>query len=187
MRSILSTPGLRLNGISSPAFYLTFWQLSTYDLSPPTSRYEEESNALRALSRHEDGLWLAAERSSDRTKRLEAVKHRQRRERFNTFITLLGQEMKEQTASRSFTIKRLAKEKNHWFSHSKCQFVVVTQFTNTAAQIPKPWHLLLPSSSIVYTLERCFPLWTLTSVHKSSRLSTPRAPLTGRRYTSMTR
>ena len=70
-------------------------------------------------SRHEDGLWLAAERSSDRTKRLEAVKHRQRRERFNTFITLLGQEMKEQTASRSFTIKRLAKEKNHWFSHSE--------------------------------------------------------------------
>ena len=106
MRVVLSIPGPSLNGLSSPAFYLTFWQLSTYDLSPPTSRYEEESNTLRALSRHEDGLWLAAERSSDRTKRLEAGKHRQRRERFNTFITLLGQEMKEQTVPNRMKARR---------------------------------------------------------------------------------
>ncbi|KAF7978302.1 hypothetical protein HWV62_899 [Athelia sp. TMB] len=99
-----------------PGFYVTFWQLSTYDLTPPSTRYEEESATLKALSHKEDLLWSAADRSADRTKRLTANSHRARRARYNDYINLLAQEYREQTASRAFTIKRLAKEKHHWFS-----------------------------------------------------------------------
>ncbi len=103
-----------------PGFYLTFWQLSTYDLSPPTSKYEEECNALRSLSRQEDGLYTSADRSSDRAKRATAYTHREKRNRMNGFVIVLLEEMKQQTAARSFTIKRLAREKLHWFAHGVC-------------------------------------------------------------------
>jgi THO complex subunit 2 len=102
-----------------PGFYLTFWQLSTYDLSPPAAKYDEEGAALRALSRQEDSKYIAADRSADRNKRLTASSHRTRRDRYNTFVNTLAQEFKEQTASRVFTMKRLAREKLHWFSHCK--------------------------------------------------------------------
>ncbi|KAH9077515.1 transcription factor/nuclear export subunit protein 2-domain-containing protein [Lactarius deliciosus] len=103
--------------IIGPGFYLTFWQLSTYDLAPPASRYEEEGAALRALSRQEDSKYTMADRSSDRTKRQGAQAHRARRDRYAQFSQTLAQELKTQAASRRYTIKRLAKEKAHWFSH----------------------------------------------------------------------
>jgi THO complex subunit 2 len=102
---------------SRPGFYLTFWQLSTYDLAPPASRYEEEGAALRALSRQEDSKYNMADRSSDRTKRQGAQAHRARRDRYAQFAQTLAQELKTQAASRRYTIKRLGKEKTHWFSH----------------------------------------------------------------------
>jgi hypothetical protein len=73
---------------------------------------------LRTLSREEDTKYFSADRSSDRAKRLTAYSHRERRNRYNHFIDVLNNELKEQTAARSFTIKRLAREKQHWFSHS---------------------------------------------------------------------
>lgn len=104
---------------NSPGFYLTFWQLSMYDLAPPTARYAEEGANLRSLSKQEDSKYIAADRSPDRTKRLTAATHRQRRDKFNLYANLLAEELKEQSASRSFTIKRLAREKLHWFSHGR--------------------------------------------------------------------
>ncbi|KAI0254213.1 transcription factor/nuclear export subunit protein 2-domain-containing protein [Lactifluus subvellereus] len=103
--------------IIGPGFYLTFWQLSTYDLAPPAARYEEEGAVLRSLSRQEDSKYTMADRSSDRTKRQGAQAHRARRDRYAQFAQTLAQELKTQAASRRFTIKRLAKEKTHWFSH----------------------------------------------------------------------
>jgi THO complex subunit 2 len=111
-----ATPTSRLC-LSRPGFYLTFWQLSTYDLAPPASRYEEEGATLRSLSRQEDSKYTMADRSSDRTKRQGAQAHRARRDRYAQFAQTLAQELKTQAASRRFTIKRLAKEKTHWFSH----------------------------------------------------------------------
>ncbi|KAH9899792.1 transcription factor/nuclear export subunit protein 2-domain-containing protein [Cubamyces lactineus] len=99
-------------------FYLTFWQMSTYDLSPPAAKYDEECATLRSLSRHEDSLYTAADRSSDRVRRATANSHREKRNRINTIVNALSQELKEQTAARAFTIKRLAREKQHWFSHN---------------------------------------------------------------------
>ncbi|KAI9512728.1 transcription factor/nuclear export subunit protein 2-domain-containing protein [Russula earlei] len=103
--------------IIGPGFYLTFWQLSTYDLAPPAARYEEEGAALRTLSRQEDSKYTMADRSSDRMKRQSAQAHRAKRDRYAQFAQTLAQELKTQAASRRFTIKRLSKEKAHWFSH----------------------------------------------------------------------
>lgn len=98
---------------------MSFWQLSTYDLAPPTARYDEEVATLRNLSRQEDALYSAAERSSDRAKRATAPSHRIKRDRYGKFVDILAAEFKDQTVSRSFTIKRLAREKHHWFAESK--------------------------------------------------------------------
>lgn len=101
--------------MARPGFYVTFWQLSTYDLTPPGAKYDEEGLALRTLSRREDAKYIAADRSADRVLRQTATNHRQRRQRYNDFVNHLAQEYKEQAASRAFTIKRLAREKQHWF------------------------------------------------------------------------
>ncbi len=58
-----------------------------------------------------------ADRSSDRTKRQGAQTHRSKRDRYAQFAQTLTQELKTQAASRRYTIKRLAKEKTHWFAH----------------------------------------------------------------------
>nr|VWP00540.1 Palmitoyltransferase AKR1 (EC (Ankyrin repeat-containing protein AKR1) [Ganoderma boninense] len=110
-------PGVT-NEIIGPAFYLTFWQLSTYDLCPPATRYDEECATLRVLSRSEDSKSIIADRSADRAKRMTAVIHREKRNRINNVVTALSQEFKEQAAARAFTIKRLAREKQHWFAHN---------------------------------------------------------------------
>ncbi|PIL37228.1 hypothetical protein GSI_00921 [Ganoderma sinense ZZ0214-1] len=110
-------PGVAIE-IIGPAFYLTFWQLSTYDLSPPAARYDDECTTLRVLSRSEDSKSIIADRSADRAKRMTAVVHRERRNRINNVVTALSQEFKEQAAARAFTIKRLAREKQHWFAHN---------------------------------------------------------------------
>ncbi|KAF8165073.1 transcription factor/nuclear export subunit protein 2-domain-containing protein [Crassisporium funariophilum] len=104
--------------VIGPGFYLTFWQLSTYDLTPPSTKYDEESSKLKTLSRQEDSKYIAADRSADRSKRLSASSHRTRRDRYTTFVNVLANEFKEQTVFRAFTIKRLAREKQHWFSHA---------------------------------------------------------------------
>jgi len=90
-----------------------------YDIAPPSSKYNEEGAKLRALSRQEDSKFNVADRSADRTKRSTATTHRTRRDRYNTFVNILAQEFKEQTISRQFTIRRLAKEKQYWFAHCK--------------------------------------------------------------------
>ncbi len=92
-----------------------------YDIAPPGSKYDEEGAKLRALSRQEDTKYNAADRSADRAKRLTATAHRTKRDRYTFFVNLLAQEFKEQTISRQFTIKRLTKERQHWFAH--CEFL----------------------------------------------------------------
>ena len=89
----------------SPGFYLTFWQLTTYDLSPPVARYQEEVTSLVAFEKDEEA------------RRTTTNWHRDRRLKIEGFRDSLKAELKEQTASRAFTLKRLAREKNHWFPH----------------------------------------------------------------------
>jgi len=95
-----------------------------YDLSPPGARYDEEQAALRTLSRQEDSKYTAAERSADRSTRATATSHRQRRERYSSYVHKLAQEYKNQATARAFTIKRLQQEKNHWFAGSSSDFAL---------------------------------------------------------------
>ena len=94
-----------------------------YDLAPPGARYDEECSNLRTQSRHEDAKYAAADRSADRAKRQMASSHRAKRDRYNAFVNTLAHELKEQTASRVFTMKRLARERQYWFSHSELQSI----------------------------------------------------------------
>jgi THO complex subunit 2 len=103
----------------SPAFYITFWQLSIYDLAPPIGRYQEEVLALAALSSQEDKEANMAERSADRSKRNTATVHRARRDRYNATVKDLHKELREQTIARESTKKRLNREKMYWFKDSK--------------------------------------------------------------------
>ncbi|KAF7331994.1 hypothetical protein MKEN_00079700 [Mycena kentingensis (nom. inval.)] len=105
--------------VVGPAFYVTFWQLSTYDIAPPMAKYEEQTKALRDLSNREDTKYNQADRSADRSIRSTAQAHRLRRDRHNQFLSSLSQEAKQQMTLRAFTIKRLNREKQHWFTHSK--------------------------------------------------------------------
>lgn len=141
-----------------------------YDLSPPAARYDEEGAALRTLSRQEDAKYISADRSSDRTKRLTASSHRARRDRCNAFVNTLAQEFKEQTASRVFTLKRLAREKQHWFAHgefapsSEVQVIYLLPKSSIVMQF---WHLPLSNTASNH-VAYCH-LWTLTTAHKSSK------------------
>ena len=83
------------------------------------TRYEEEFASLRSQARSEDSQASIASHSSDRTKRATVAVHRDKRKRIESVLDKLSRELKDQTASRSFTIKRLAREKQHWFAHSK--------------------------------------------------------------------
>nr|GAT53854.1 predicted protein [Mycena chlorophos] len=111
--------------IVGPAFYLTFWQMSTYDIAPPHLKYEEQTKILKDLSAAEDSRYNQADRSPDRAIRATAASHRHRRDRYNQFLSSLTQDLKQQTAFRSFTLKRLTREKPHWFSHCQQQKSVV--------------------------------------------------------------
>lgn len=74
---------------------------------------------MRALARSEESMANLASRSSDREKRNTAGPHRDRQRKIEGVMAMLRSELKDQTASRSFTIKRLAREKQHWFAHSE--------------------------------------------------------------------
>lgn len=130
---------------------MTFWQLSTYDLAPPAASYDEEVAALRTLSRQEDSKYISADRSSDRTKRMTANSHRERRNRYNTFINVLGQEFKEQTVARAFTIKRLVREKQHWFSHCKVTASHGRQSTHLFSSVQSYCSCRIPSQALYTT------------------------------------
>ncbi|KAL0949134.1 hypothetical protein HGRIS_009218 [Hohenbuehelia grisea] len=116
--------------VIGPGFYLTFWQLSTYDLSPPSSKYDDLGKDLRELSRKEDTKLS----SSDRSVRKMAVLHRGRRDRYTSYVNALAREFKDQLASRQFTIKRFAREKSHWFAHSTKGLVLAQAFIDHCIQ-----------------------------------------------------
>lgn len=126
--------------------------MSTYDLAPPAAKYDEECAVLRTLSRQEDSQYIAADRSPDRAKRQAAYTHRDKRNRYNMFVNMLGQELKEQTAARVFTIKRLVREKQHWFAHGMLAFLLIYCSLDTRILLG-PKAAVLASSLIEHCLQ----------------------------------
>ena len=91
------------------------------------------------MSRQEDGKYAAAERSADRSTRATAAAHRQRRDRYSSYVHKLAQEYKNQATARAFTIKRLQQERNHWFAGSP--LISHCSLNYSADQHVSPHHL----------------------------------------------
>lgn len=80
-------------------------------------------------------MYNQAEHSKSWHDRATAYKHRDKRNRYNAFIDILRDEFKQQLAARFFTIKRLAREKQHWFAHS--MFPSVIQCAASPDNLPR--------------------------------------------------
>ena len=93
----------------SPAFYVTFWQLSLYDVQVPTRTYEEELTRLQ-------NRWMAVR--DDRSDMGAAGTIRKEKERKQLAETQdrLRDELKAHIQAFSRTKARLFKEKDHWFA-----------------------------------------------------------------------
>lgn len=63
--------------------------------------------------------------------------YRARRDRYNNYVTALTNEYKQQTISREFTIKRLAREKLHWFSHCESSVLLQLHVIDIFTTVPK--------------------------------------------------
>ena len=114
--------------ITSPAFYLTFWQLSSYDLYYPKSIYIEVDKNL--ISEYDDlNVQLRqADRSPDKKQRALVTILRQKRDRLVGVINEFRKEKPAQEEVYQFTTEvdgRLEREKNHWFPHSKSSFLSI--------------------------------------------------------------
>ncbi|KZS97683.1 hypothetical protein SISNIDRAFT_481583 [Sistotremastrum niveocremeum HHB9708] len=88
-------------------FYLTFWQLTMYDLICPIERYSEETLRLKTiLTTVKDKIARRTATDADELQKTKA----------NNAIALLAAEAKAQVANCAAVQKRLELEKNHWFS-----------------------------------------------------------------------
>ena len=102
-----------------PGFYLTFWQLSAYDLMPPTAKYEEASQSAQRVFNDHILAVKRMERNEKRKFQLLVEKHKMEKDRYQKVVDALSMELREQLAVRAYTIKRIAREKLHWFAHSE--------------------------------------------------------------------
>ena len=86
-------------------FYVTFWQLSMYDINPPVARYAQEQDALKKL----------IDRSSQRDTNETDSEHRRSKELQNSTYQALVKEVHAQLTAHEITRERLHREKAHWF------------------------------------------------------------------------
>jgi THO complex subunit 2 len=105
----------------TPGFFVTFWQLSLYDVLIPMERYQTEVDRLNGIVRELDATIRAAVVPSfpgqpvDKAAEAEA---KRARDRCMQTIQALNTELKAHTEAYEATRKRLSAEKAHWFS--KC-------------------------------------------------------------------
>ncbi|KAG8710344.1 THO complex subunit 2, partial [Ceratobasidium sp. 394] len=105
-----------LESIGAP-FFVTFWQLSMYELSVPDTSY---SSVVTRLS---NKIREPIPASSPDARFLEG-----RRKRMQQQCELLPQEMKRQMSAKAATAARLRREKNHWFPVCANQNEVASNF-----------------------------------------------------------
>lgn len=94
----------------TPAFYITFWQLSLYDIYVPRARYQAQIDGERAKLKELDPT---DSRNFPQTK----VGQERKRvyERTLALIKNLETELREQQDNHKKVLARLEKEKDHWF------------------------------------------------------------------------
>lgn len=96
----------------TPNFYITFWQLSLYDIFVPEEQYRSEISKQRAAAHVID---------SDRGNygAREQVKRGKDKDRYYQAATRLEFEMETQLQNRVKVMGRLNREKGHWFQGCK--------------------------------------------------------------------
>lgn len=107
----------------SPGLFVTFWQLSLYDILVPMERYQNEVDRLKGIVRELDASIRAAVPTFpgqlvDKAAEAEA---KRAQDRCMQTIQALNAELKVHTVAYEATRKRLLLEKNHWFSESSCE------------------------------------------------------------------
>lgn len=106
----------------SPQFYVTFWQLSLYDIFVPVDQYKAEIAKLKQAVVNMDndrahyGPTAQAKRGRDR-------------ERLLISAARLDLEMKNQLTNHKHVMERLKRESQHWFAgckYSSTDILIVT-------------------------------------------------------------
>ncbi|KAL7272481.1 THO2 plays a role in transcriptional elongation [Rhizina undulata] len=97
------------------SFYVTFWQLSIYDIYVPMDAYTAETQRLQSIIRAID---------SDRS----GMSRKAEREEVLTTLTNLSQELKYHIRDHNIVRRRLMMEKDHWFAEDLDQREVTNHF-----------------------------------------------------------
>jgi hypothetical protein len=97
----------------SPEFFVSFWQLSLYDISVPKDRYQAEVSKLKALI-----LALDADRSDMTSSAV--LKRRREKERALATILQMQSELDVHEKHHQRVMERLWKEKDSWFKKGLC-------------------------------------------------------------------
>jgi THO complex subunit 2 len=90
--------------ISSSAFFVTFWQMTLYDLHYPKERYDAEVSRLKGLQR--EAATTVGLQTTDRDSFIAKI--------IDLATKLMAEMGRHFSASRGAT-RRLEKEKDHWF------------------------------------------------------------------------
>ncbi|KAI9003416.1 transcription factor/nuclear export subunit protein 2-domain-containing protein [Hyaloraphidium curvatum] len=95
----------------SPNFYVTFWQLSLYDIHVPKARYQSQIDTERQKMKELD----PTDQKSFKSDKAGQEKRRMY-ERSATLVKTLEQELREQQENHKKVLARLQREKDHWFA-----------------------------------------------------------------------
>ncbi|KAI9825089.1 MAG: THO complex subunit 2 [Thelocarpon impressellum] len=93
----------------SISFYVTFWQLSLYDIQVNTKSYDEELTRLK----HK---WIAARDDRSDMSSSGVARKEERKKHLTGLQDSLHEELKGHIQAFSLTRARLSKEKDHWFA-----------------------------------------------------------------------
>lgn len=106
----------------TPGFFVTFWQLSLYDILIPMERYQNEVDRLNGIVRELDSALRATVPSypGQLIDKAGEAEKKKARDRCMQTIQELNTELKAHTEAYEATRKRLSTEKAHWFSTSSC-------------------------------------------------------------------
>ncbi|KAJ1568862.1 THO complex subunit 2, partial [Cladochytrium tenue] len=93
--------------VVAPQFYVTFWQLSLYDVFTPVARYKGE------IAKHR-GVLDALDADKADPASLAGLRKRRERERAAAMVQQLEREMRAQTDGAARVRRRLQREKDFW-------------------------------------------------------------------------
>ncbi|CAG7849120.1 THO complex subunit 2 [Serendipita indica DSM 11827] len=104
----------RVHEVMGAAFFVTFWQLSQFEITPLVSHYKEQRNKLSKMV-EEHARRDPGKEGSTR----ERMNWLDKKERIEAFRDNLVRESNEHLEVYAATKKRLSQERKHWFVNNK--------------------------------------------------------------------